>query len=116
MNTPSHHRVHHGTDVPYLDKNYAGIFIVWDRLFGTFETETVRPTYGVLKPPESHNPFVIAFHAWKDLAADVTSARTWRGRWNYVFGRPGYREDGTGLTVPQMQAQYRTAAAPTAAE
>jgi sterol desaturase/sphingolipid hydroxylase (fatty acid hydroxylase superfamily) len=103
FNTPSHHRVHHGSDPRYLDRNYAGILIIWDRLFGTFEPEGVRPTYGLTQNIQSYNPVVIAFHEWQAIFRDVCQARTWRGRLGYLFARPGWREDGTGETAPDLR-------------
>lgn len=98
FNTPSHHRVHHGRNPQYLDRNYAGILIVWDRMFGTFEPEGIRPDYGLTQNIESYNPIVVAFHEWHALAKDLRSAKTWRGRLGYLFAPPGWREDGTGKT------------------
>jgi alkylglycerol monooxygenase len=69
MNTPSHHRVHHGVNPKYVDKNYAGIFIVWDRLFGTFEEEAEEPVYGTVKPLASFNPLWANVHYWVEMAA-----------------------------------------------
>ena len=69
MNTPSHHRVHHGMDPEYLDRNYGGIFIVWDRLFGTFEPERREPTYGTVKPLATWNPLAANLRGWRDLAS-----------------------------------------------
>jgi sterol desaturase/sphingolipid hydroxylase (fatty acid hydroxylase superfamily) len=76
FNTPSHHRVHHGSDVKYLDKNYAGILIIWDRLFGTFITETDRPTYGLTHNLNTYNPIKIAFSEWVDIAKDMYRSKT----------------------------------------
>ena len=90
LNTPSHHRVHHGSDSAYLDKNYGGILIVWDRLFGTFEAETVRPTYGLTKPLVSNKLWTVAFHEYAAIAHDVRRAGGWRDRAGYAFGRPGW--------------------------
>ena len=98
FNTPSHHRVHHGTNPLYLDRNHGGIFILWDRLFGTFEPETVRPDYGLTRNIGTYNLLVVAFHEWRDIIRDVRQASSWRGRLGYVFGPPGWREDGTGKT------------------
>lgn len=67
MNTPSHHRVHHGVNSQYLDKNYAGALIIWDRLFGTFVEETEEPRYGIIHPLNSHNPLWINTHAWVEM-------------------------------------------------
>jgi sterol desaturase/sphingolipid hydroxylase (fatty acid hydroxylase superfamily) len=104
FNTPSHHRVHHGVNLPYLDRNYAGILIVWDRLFGTFTPETEEARYGVLKPPGSFNLLTIAFHTWRDLARDVWRAPTLAAKLGYVFRAPGWRHDGTGMTVARMRS------------
>ena len=107
FNTPSHHRVHHGSDVDYLDTNHGGILIVWDRLFGTFQPERHHPTYGLTDPLGSHHPFRIAFHEWADLARDVRRAPTWRARWGYVFGPPGWSHDGSRMTTKEYRAQVR---------
>lgn len=93
MNTPSHHRVHHGVNQLYLDRNHAGILIVWDRMFGTFVPEVEQPVYGLTKNVGSYNPFRIAFHEWIDMWHDVTTAPTWRLKLRYVFGRPGWKEE-----------------------
>jgi sterol desaturase/sphingolipid hydroxylase (fatty acid hydroxylase superfamily) len=89
LNTPSHHRVHHGTNPRYLDKNYGGIFIVWDRLFGTFEPETEPPRYGLTNPLTKRGAVHASFHEWLAIARDLRRARTWRGRMMAVFGRTG---------------------------
>jgi sterol desaturase/sphingolipid hydroxylase (fatty acid hydroxylase superfamily) len=88
MNTPSHHRVHHGRNEQYLDRNYGGIFIVWDRLFGSFEPERERVDYGLVKNIETFNPVKIAFHEWADIGRDVARARNWRGRLRAAFASP----------------------------
>ena len=90
MNTPSHHRVHHGRNNQYLDKNYAGILIIWDRLLGTFEAEVERPLYGITKQLDTFNPFRVAFHEWYSLGHDVRHASTWRDRVGYVVRGPGW--------------------------
>jgi sterol desaturase/sphingolipid hydroxylase (fatty acid hydroxylase superfamily) len=89
MNTPSHHRVHHGSNPAYLDRNHGGIFIVWDRLFGSFAEERQQPVYGLTQNIDSYNPFVLAFHEWRALARDVATARSLRERMALVFGAPG---------------------------
>ena len=91
LNTPSHHRVHHGANRQYLDKNYGGILILWDRLFGTFEPELRRIKYGLTKNIDTHNPFRIAYHELADIGRDVARARTWKQRARHVFGRPGWQ-------------------------
>ncbi len=91
FNTPSHHRVHHGANRQYLDKNYGGILILWDRLFGTFEEEVRRIRYGLTKNIDSYNPMTIGYHEFRDIVRDVRSARTVGDRVRYVLGRPGWR-------------------------
>lgn len=98
FNTPSHHRVHHAVNPRYLDRNHGGVLIVWDRLFGTFEPETEAPVYGIRTPLGSFNPVVIAFHDLVALVREVARARTWGARLAYVFGPPGWTEDGPAMT------------------
>ena len=93
LNTPSHHRVHHGSDPEYLDRNYGGILIVWDRLFGTFQPELHRPTYGLTVPVGTFNPLRLQTHEYAAIARDVRAAPTWRDKIGYVFGPPGWRPD-----------------------
>lgn len=105
LNTPSRHQVHHACNLEYLDRNHGGIFIFWDRLFGTFQENDgdKLPIYGVLKEPHSYNPFVIVSHEYRDILQDVMKAKTWKGRWMYIFGPPGWSEDGSTLTAKQAQ-------------
>ena len=105
FNTPSHHRVHHGSDPRYLDRNHGGILIIWDRLFGTFEAESSRPNYGLTRNIKSYNPFVVAFHEWHDIGRDLWAAKTWRGRFGYLFAPPGWREDGSGKTSEMLRRE-----------
>jgi len=93
FNTPSHHRVHHGSDPEYLDKNYAGILIVWDRMFGSFEPERQRPTYGLTKPVGTYNVIKLQYGDYGQIARNVRAARTWRDRLGYLFGPPGWEPD-----------------------
>jgi sterol desaturase/sphingolipid hydroxylase (fatty acid hydroxylase superfamily) len=90
LNTPSHHRVHHAANPEYLDRNYGGIFIVFDRLFGTFvaERDDVPCRYGLVKPLRSNNPLIIAFHEWAALARDLWRSESWRGRLACLIGPP----------------------------
>ncbi len=90
FNTPSHHRVHHGRDPEYLDKNYGGILIIWDRLFGTFQPELFRPHYGLTKPVGTFNIWKLQTHEYVAIARDVRSASRLRDRLGYVFGPPGW--------------------------
>jgi hypothetical protein len=82
--------VHHGSNGRYLDKNYGGILIVWDRLFGTFEEERERVVYGLTKNVSSYNPFVIAFHEYVSILRDLRHARSLREVVGYVLGPPGW--------------------------
>ena len=91
LNTPSHHRVHHGSDPEYLDRNYGGILIVWDRLFGSFQPELQRPTYGLTTPVGTTNLLRLQTHEYAAIARDVRSAPTLREKLGYVFGPPGWR-------------------------
>lgn len=90
MNTPSHHRVHHGSDAEYLDRNYGGTFIVWDRLFGSFQPEVSRPRYGLTKPVGTYNIWKLQTHEYVAMGRDVRSAPTLRAKLGYVFGPPGW--------------------------
>ncbi len=97
FNTPSHHRVHHGSDNVYLDKNYGGILIVFDRIFGTFQEEAARPAYGLTRNISSYNPIYVAWHEFVAIGRDVRRAPTWGQRWLATFGRPGaLRDDPDG--------------------
>jgi sterol desaturase/sphingolipid hydroxylase (fatty acid hydroxylase superfamily) len=93
LNTPTHHKVHHASNTEYLDCNYGGVLIVFDRLFGTFvdERADVPIRYGLTTPLRTHNPLRIAFHEWLNLGRDLWAARSWRTRLLTVFGPPGAR-------------------------
>ena len=90
LNTPSHHRVHHASNAEYLDCNYGGVLIVFDRLFGSFvaERDDLPPRYGLTTPLHSYNPLRIALHEWMNLARDLAAARGWRERALTLFGPP----------------------------
>ncbi|MEL6388426.1 MAG: sterol desaturase family protein [Pseudomonadota bacterium] len=111
MNTPSHHRVHHATNPRYLDRNYAGVFIVWDKLFGTFEAElpTDPPVYGIVKPLNSHNPVVVAYHEIVALLRDCLhdGPRPWRW-WNRFVQPPGWSPDGCHTTSEVLRKKWRS--------
>ena len=89
MNTPAHHRVHHGTNPQYLDKNYGGIFIVWDRLFGTYEPEIEPVRYGLVHNLSTYHPLKIAFHEWAAMLRDVFRAPSLRQRARAALLPPG---------------------------
>ncbi len=104
FNTPSHHRVHHGRNVQYLDRNYAGIWIVWDRVFGSFEPEGERVDYGLTKNLQSFHPIAIAFHEWRDMLRDALAAPDWRTSLRHLLRPPGWSPDGSSLTARELQA------------
>jgi sterol desaturase/sphingolipid hydroxylase (fatty acid hydroxylase superfamily) len=109
LNTPSHHRVHHATNPRYLDANYAGVLIIWDRLFGTFveERDEEPPTYGIVSNLATFNPVRIAVHEWVGMTRDVLGAKSWRDRLYYMFARPGWSADGSRATSASLKAAWR---------
>ena len=90
LNTPSHHRVHHGSNSQYIDRNHGSILIIWDRLFGTFQREEDPVIYGLTKNVDSYNPLKIAFHEYADIVKDVAQSDNWRDRLSFVFRGPGW--------------------------
>jgi sterol desaturase/sphingolipid hydroxylase (fatty acid hydroxylase superfamily) len=103
LNTPSHHRVHHASNDEYLDKNFGGMLIIFDRLFGTFAKENAPCTYGVLPAVETRNPVGIAVHEYRVLAKDVRRAAGMNDRLHYLLDVPGWSPDGSRLTTAQRQ-------------
>jgi sterol desaturase/sphingolipid hydroxylase (fatty acid hydroxylase superfamily) len=95
FNTPSHHRIHHAVNPQYIDRNHAGVLIIWDRMFGTFVEETEKPVYGISKNINTFNPLTIATHEWWDLVADLQKPVSFRDKLRYVFGPPGWRHDSS---------------------
>jgi alkylglycerol monooxygenase len=110
LNTPSHHRVHHGVNPEYQDRNYAGVFIVWDRWFRTFTVERQEPVYGLTTPLRSWNPLWAQVHQYIAIARNVWYARSWSDRWHHVFGAPGWRpeEQGGAVVVPAVSRETFT--------
>jgi sterol desaturase/sphingolipid hydroxylase (fatty acid hydroxylase superfamily) len=108
--TPSHHRVHHGTNPQYIDKNYGSTFIFWDRIFGTFEPENEPVVYGITKPIKyPYNPFFLVFHEWYDVFRDVRKSGSFRQAWRILFASPAESEalasHASGLPAAPPQAQ-----------
>jgi alkylglycerol monooxygenase len=102
LNTPSHHRVHHGVNPQYQDRNYAGALIIWDRLFGTFEPEVEPVVYGITTPLESWSPVWANVHVFAGIARNARRTRRWRDKWRVVFGHPAYVPadlDGAGRSA-----------------
>ena len=110
MNTPSHHRVHHATNPRYLDRNYAGVFIVWDKLFGTFEAERPRDEepirYGIVKQLGSFNLLWAVFHEWIGMLGDIWRA-PWKHKLSYLLREPGWSHDGSRETSDMIRARWQ---------
>lgn len=106
MNTPSHHRVHHASNNIYLDRNHAGIFIIWDRLFGTFQEElkVEKPVFGLTYNLESYKIWDVASFEWLNLWKDFTQKGiSLKSRFLYLIMPPGWKHDGTGITTKELQ-------------
>ena len=106
FNTPSAHRVHHARNPEYLDANYGGVLVIFDRLFGSYipERDDMPCDYGTITPVvSSRNPFVLNFSPWIGLFKDLRSARSLHEAWMYTFGPPGWRPDGEGLTTADIR-------------
>ncbi|MEX0281623.1 MAG: sterol desaturase family protein [Arenibacterium sp.] len=109
MNTPSHHRVHHGRNPRYLDANFAGVFIVWDKIFGTFVPEDPREKvdYGLVQNIATFNPIRVAFHEWVGLFRDVLQPGIpLKARLAYAFGPPGWSHDGSRDTTETIKSKH----------
>lgn len=117
LNTPSHHRVHHGSNVRYLDQNYGGILVIWDRLFGTFtaEDETEPVVYGLTKNIETRNVIAIATHEYVAIWRAVRSAPTWSAKLGYILRPPGWSHDGSTETAKVLRARLTQPSQPLAA-
>lgn len=115
MNTPSHHRVHHGRDPKYIDKNHAGVFIVWDKLFGTFQEEEEHPTYGITTPINSWNPVWANWQHYASLLKQIKGVRSGKDRLKTLFYKPGWRPNYLGgyqAPPPVEAATYQKFATP----
>ena len=108
MATPSHHRVHHGSNPQYLDKNLGMIFIIWDKIFGTFRAENSNDPvrYGLTKNIVSPNPVTVVFHEWIEMWKDLKKPISFRSKLMYVFGPPGWSHDGSRKTSKQLEEEY----------
>ena len=117
MNTPSHHRVHHATNPRYLDRNYAGVFIIWDRMFGTFTEEVgdEQISYGIVKQLGTFSLLWSVFHEWVGIARDVWSA-PWRHKFSYMWRPPGWSHDGSRDTSDSIRARWTERQTATPAE
>jgi len=107
FNTPSHHRVHHATNPQYLDRNHAGIFIIWDKWFGSYEPEVEKPIYGLTKNISSFNPLYVAFHEWISMFTDVFTSKTSLGKkLLYFIKPPGWKHNGTGIISSDLRKKW----------
>jgi sterol desaturase/sphingolipid hydroxylase (fatty acid hydroxylase superfamily) len=107
--TPSHHRVHHASNIPYLDKNMGMVLIIWDRLFGTFVEETPgeAPVYGLTKPLENPNhPVQIVTHEWAAIVKDMRRDISFGNKLKYLFNAPGWSHDGSTKTSDQLRREW----------
>jgi sterol desaturase/sphingolipid hydroxylase (fatty acid hydroxylase superfamily) len=105
LNTPSHHRGHHGSNELYLDRNYGGITIIWDRLFGTFQAETERVRYGLTNNIHTFNPLKVAGREYASIIQDVLNADGWADRFGYVFRGPGWAYTRRAATVASRASE-----------
>lgn len=107
--TPSHHRVHHASNVIYLDKNMGMVLIIWDKLFGTFqkEEESVPVKYGLTKNIETFHPGTMVFHEWINIFKDLGKKCSLKAKFLYVFGPPGWSHDGSTKTSAQLRAELK---------
>lgn len=108
--TPSQHRVHHASNIPYLDKNMGMVFIIWDRLFGTFREENLPEPikYGLTHQPENTGPANILFHEWKALLRDAKKAPNFKTKLKYFINPPGWSHDGSTQTARELQKEWKT--------
>lgn len=107
MNTPSHHRVHHGRNPRYLDANYAGVFIIWDKMFGTFVPEEEKVEYGLVFNLGTFNPLRVATHEWVGIFKDVSQRGvTLRDRLMYMIAPPGWSHDDSRETAEMLKADH----------
>lgn len=107
FNTPSHHRVHHATNAQYLDRNHAGIFIIWDKLFGTFEAEIEKPIYGLVTNIETYNPIKVAFLEWRNMFKDFYHSKTSLvNKLKYLIKPPGWKHDGTSILSSDLRKKW----------
>lgn len=107
--TPSNHRVHHASNIPYLDKNMGMVLIIWDRLFGTYKAEEkdIAMEFGLTKKLAKHDPVNIVMHEWLTLKHDVLKKNiSWKDKLRYIFAPPGWSHDGHSKTSKQLRKEY----------
>ncbi|MFY9310701.1 MAG: sterol desaturase family protein [Bacteroidia bacterium] len=112
MSTPSHHRVHHASNIRYLDKNMGMVFIIWDKLFGTFEEEQAidEVKYGLTENIKTYHPVKMVFHEWSNIASDLQKPAPLKAKLMYVLGPPGWSHDGSKKTSKQLREELKKSA------
>jgi len=105
--TPSNHRVHHGSNPQYLDKNLGMFLIIWDRIFGTYEKENEKVVYGLTKNIGTNHIPTVIFHEWKEMLRDLRKPVSFKHKLMYVFGPPGWSHDGSRLTSKQIRSGHK---------
>ncbi len=110
LSTPSHHRVHHASNVKYLDKNMGMVLIIWDRMFGTFmkEDENEKVIYGLTENIKTYHPIKVVFHEWVNIFNDLKKSSVLSHKFMYVFGPPGWSHDGSKKTSRQLRDELDT--------
>lgn len=108
FNTPSHHRVHHSTNPIYLDSNYAGALIIWDRMFGSFvaERDSEPCKYGIINNLATYNPLKVAFHEWISMAGDIWREKSYKNKLKFLFMPPGWTPDGSRKTTEIIKQEW----------
>ncbi|MCH7403190.1 sterol desaturase family protein [Belliella kenyensis] len=109
MNTPSHHRVHHGRNPKYIDKNHGGTFIIFDKWFGTFQEEEEKPTYGITTPVNSWNPVWVNLSHYFNMKKELVQIKSWKNKLKYLFYKPGWLPDELGgyRAVKDIDPDYK---------
>ncbi len=103
--TPSHHRVHHASNIKYLDRNMGQVLVIWDKMFGTFQKEEEKPVYGLTKPLETSNPFTSIFSEFVRIAKDLSKPVKFKTKLKYIFAAPGWSHDGSTKTSEQLRRE-----------
>jgi hypothetical protein len=109
LSTPSHHRVHHASNIKYLDKNMGMVLIIWDRLFGTFQKEEEEVVYGLTSNLKSYDPINMVFHEWKNIFNDLFKKKApLKAKILYLFGPPGWSHDGSTKTSRELRNELKS--------
>ena len=104
--TPSHHRVHHASDIKYLDKNMGQVLIIWDKLFGTYQVEEEAPKYGLTSDIKTYHPLKVIFNEWLKLFKDLGKTKSLKLKFKYLFMPPGWSHDGSSKTSAELRKEY----------